>query len=313
MRIFLTGSTGVIGRRVIPQLMEAGHEVTAGGRKSARLQTLQLTGASVVPLDLFDSSAVKQALAGQDAVINLATHVPRGLRAFLPGAWMENDRIRTAGSALLVNAALASDVQLFIQESFITYPDSADRRIDEDTPPDPPAYNRTVLDAENSAARFARSGRRGLGLRFAFFYGSEDAFTRTTLKSVQRGWLPILGRPEGFFSMVNHDDAAAAVVAALKAPSGNYNVVDDEPLTRRDLADALAQMLGVNPPKLPPAWVIPLTGSVGDMVSRSLRVSNAKLRKATEWAPHYPSAREGWRAALGENQVHSTVVTSLSQ
>jgi len=310
MRIFLTGSTGVIGRRVIPQLMEAGHEVTAGGRKSARLQKLQLNGASVVPLDLFDSSAVKQALAGQDAVINLATHVPRGLRAFLPGAWRENDRIRTAGSALMVNAALASDVQLFIQESFITYPDSADRWIDEDTPPDPPSYNRTVLDAENSAARFVRSGRRGLALRFAFFYGTRDAFTRTTLRSVQRGWLPILGRPEGFFSMVNHEDAAAAVIAALKAPSGNYNVVDDEPLTRRDLADALAEMLGVNPPKLPPAWVIPLTGSVGDMVSRSLRVSNEKLREAASWTPRYRNATEGWRASLRdpleESRAHAT-------
>jgi len=285
MRIFLTGSTGVIGRRVIPQLIEAGHEVTAGGRQSARL-------------DLFDSAAVKQALAGHDAVINLATHVPPGLRAFLPGSWRENDRIRTAGSALLVNAALASDVQLFIQESFVTYPDSADRWIDEDTPPDPPAYNRTVLDAENSAARFARSGRRGLALRFAFFYGTGDDFTRTTRKSVERGWLPIFGRPEGFFSMVNHEDAASAVVAALKAPSGNYNVVDDEPLTRSALADALAQMLRVKAPQLPPAWVIPLTGSVGDMLSRSLRVSNAKLREATGWAPCYPSAREGWRAAL---------------
>jgi nucleoside-diphosphate-sugar epimerase len=60
--------------------------------------------------------------------------------------------------------------------------------------------------------------------------------------------LPIFGRPEGFFSMVNHEDAASAVVAALKAPSGNYNVVDDEPLTRRALADALTEMLGSNRP-----------------------------------------------------------------
>ena len=150
-------------------------------------------------------------------------------------------------------------------------------------------------------------------MRFAFFYGSADTFTRSTLKSVQLGWLPISGKAEGFLSMVNHEDAASAVVAALKAPSGNYNVVDDEPLTRSALADALAQMLRVKAPQLPPAWVIPLTGSVGDMLSRSLRVSNAKLREATGWAPCYPSAREGWRAALEDNQLHMTVVTSLSQ
>ncbi len=112
--------------------------------------------------------------------------------------------------------------------------------------------------------------------------------------------------------MVNHEDAASAVVAALKAPSGNYNVVDDEPLTRRSLADALAEILWVKRPKLPPAWVTPLTGSVGDMLSRSLRASNAKLREAVSWTPRYRNASEGWRATLRdppeESRAHATPV-----
>jgi nucleoside-diphosphate-sugar epimerase len=158
MRIFLTGSTGVIGRRVIPQLIEAGHEVTAGAGKAAEAAGAALTGASSY-LSTFRLRGRETGMAGQDAVINLATHVPPGLRAFLPGAWRENDRIRTAGSALLVNAALASDVQLFIQESFITYPDSADRWIDEDTPPGPSR----LQSAPCSMPRILRPGSPGRG------------------------------------------------------------------------------------------------------------------------------------------------------
>jgi nucleoside-diphosphate-sugar epimerase len=298
MRVFLTGATGVIGRRTVPLLLSAGHQVTASGRSAARLEPLQRAGASVAVLDLFDRGAVGRALSGHDAVINLATQIPKGLRAFLPGAWQENDRIRRAGSALLVDAALASGIQHFIQESFVTYPDSGERWIAEDATPHPAGYNRTALDAEASATRFSTAGGRGVALRFAFFYGPGDLFTHNVLGSVRRGWLPIFGRPEAFFSMVSHDDAAAAVVAALAAPAGIYNVADDEPLTRRALGDTLAELLKCPAPRLPPSWMTGLAGSIGEMVSRSLRVSNARLREATGWAPKYPNAQVGWGAVV---------------
>jgi nucleoside-diphosphate-sugar epimerase len=134
-------------------------------------------------------------------------------------------------------------------------------------------------------------------LRFALFYGAGDAFTRDVFRHVARGWLPMLGRPTGYVSMVSHDDAASAVVAAIRVPAGAYNVVDDEPLTRRALGDALAAIVGAPPPRLPPPWVAALGGSLGETIARSLRLSNRKLRTASGWAPRHPSAREGWRAA----------------
>lgn len=299
MRIFVTGATGVIGRRVVPVLLRSGHEVTAAGRSLTRLQRFQAMGAAVAAVDLFDPASVRRSVAGHDAMVNLATHVPTGVRTFLPGAWKQNDRIRREASALLVDEAIRAGAQLFIQESFLTYPDSSERWVTEEVSPEPPSYNRSVLDAEASAFRFAGQGGRGIILRFAYFYGPNDDFTATLAASVRRGWLPIPGQPQGYFSMVMHDDAAAAVVAALVAPSGIYNVSEDEPLRRRDIGDVLATHLRVSPPKVPPPWLARLAGGVGEMLSRSIRMSNAKLKHASRWAPKYPSLRDGWLAARG--------------
>ena len=93
---------------------------------------------------------------------------------FLPRSWAENDRIRHTGSANLVDSAMAAGAQRFIQESFApVYPDRGDQWITEDCPIAPTRYNRTVADAEHSAARFTESGRPGVVLRFAGFYGPD--------------------------------------------------------------------------------------------------------------------------------------------
>jgi 2-alkyl-3-oxoalkanoate reductase len=73
--------------------------------------------------------------------------------------------------------------------------------------------------------------------------------------------------------------------------------VDDEPLTRRELAVALGEILGRRAPKVVPRWLAMLGGGIGETVARSLRVSNRKLREASGWGPRWRSGREGWRAA----------------
>jgi len=299
MKVFVTGATGVIGRRVVPLLVGAGHDVTAAARSVEKAATLRQAGARTVSLDLFDRDAVRRAVAGHDAIVNLATHMPAsGTRMLLmPGAWRENDRVRREGSAILVDAAIAGGATRFIQESFAPiYPDSGDRWIDEQVAPRPASYNRTTLDAERSAQRFTEGGGVGVVLRFAAFYGPDARHVLELLSYVRKGWAPVPGSPSAFWSSVTHDDAATAVVASLGVPAGVYNVADDEPLRRREYFDALAHALGVPRPKLPPAWVTPLLGSVGETLARSLRISSQKLRRATAWTPKYPSAREGWAA-----------------
>ena len=61
-------------------------------------------------------------------------------------------------------------------------------------------------------------------------------------------------RTRELLSPISHDDAAVAAVAALELGAGTYNVVDDEPVTRREYFNALAAVLGAPPPKFPPQW-----------------------------------------------------------
>jgi nucleoside-diphosphate-sugar epimerase len=97
-------------------------------------------------------------------------------------------------------------------------------------------------------------------------------------------------------SSIHVADAAAAVAAALQTPAGTFNVVDDEPLTKREYAQALARAAGTAMWLRGPGRAAVLFGDRLTSLARSLRVSNARLRAATGWAPRYASAREGWIA-----------------
>jgi nucleoside-diphosphate-sugar epimerase len=279
-------------------MIRDGHRVTAVGRSPDRLRNLASQGAATIALDLFDREAVRRAIANHEAIVNLATHIPRaGLGMFLTSSWKENDRIREHGSALLVDEAVAAGVNVFVQESFAPiYADAGDRWITEDAPTRPVRYNETTLLAETSAHRFARSGGRGVVLRFAFFYGPRDRFTEDVFRYARRGWLAVPGSPDSYISTAHHDDAASAAVVALDLPSGIYNVADSAPMTRRELCAVLAAILKVPEPKTPPRWITRLAGGMGELMSRSQRISNAKLRQSGAWSPRYASSREAWEA-----------------
>lgn len=310
MRVFVVGATGALGRRIVPRLLAQGHEVTAAGRDADRLHQLAALGATPAPCDLFDAAAIHRAMRGHDAVINVATRVPSPTRMLLPGAWRAMDRVRTEGAAIVADAVIANKVGRLVQESFApTYPDAGDRWITERTAIAPAHYNRSVAAAESSALRVVKAGATAVILRFGMLYGPGDPFAEQVFGSIRKGWSPFLGRPDGYLPLVTHDDAAAAAVAALAAPSGFYNIVDDEPMTREDLASSLATMLGVKPPRSMPLWVGRLAGSLGETLGRSLRISNRKFREATGWVPETPSAAVGFRhaleAATGRGSAHA--------
>jgi 2-alkyl-3-oxoalkanoate reductase len=298
MKVFLTGATGVIGRRVLPALIERGHAVTAIGRSPEKRQRLERAGARTVDADLFDLGTLRAAVAGHDAIINLATHIPPStIRMLLPWSWRENDRVRRQGSATLVDAAIAEGVARVVQESFApVYLANGDAWIDERHAQKPVRYNMSVLDAERSAERFTAAGGTGVVLRFAGFYGPDAFHIAEMLDTMRKGWAPLPGRPEAFVSSISHDDAASAAVAALDVPAGVYNVSDDEPLRRAEWVQQFADSFGVAHPKPMPAWMVALGGSTMELLSRSLRISNQRLRQASSWTPRYPSVREGFRA-----------------
>lgn len=301
MRIFVAGATGALGRRVVPALVAAGHEVTAMGRTPEKRAMLARFGASPVDADLFDRRTLRRAVAGHGTVINLATKIPPSSQAFLPWAWRENSRIRGIGSHNLVDAAMNGGATRYVQESFAPmYEARGDAWIDEEAPLRPAPHTRAAVDAEAAAASFGDGGGTAVVLRFAFFYGSDSGYSRDMVRFARKGIAASLGDPEGYHSAIAHDDAASAVVTALDLPGGTYNVTDCEPLRRREYFAAMAEAFGFAPPRFLPDWLTPLTGSVGETLARSQRISSLKLRRSSEWRPTLRSAREGWKLVATE-------------
>jgi len=300
-RIFVTGATGVVGTHAVPLLIARGHDVTAIGRSPGKRARLESLGARAIELDIFNEAATRAALEGISIVINLATHMPSSaMKMMLPWSWKENDRIRREGSAALARAARAAGVTRFMQESFApVYEDAGDRWIDESWPMRPARYNRTVLDAERSATRFTEEGGEGVVLRFADFYGPDDML-REMIGVVQKGISPLPGSPSAYVSSIAHEDAARAVVALVSAPAGIYNICDDVPLTRREWMGALAAAAGVKAPRPMPKVLAALGGTTMELLSRSQRMSNRKLKSATGWKPKWPGAKQGLPAAVRE-------------
>jgi nucleoside-diphosphate-sugar epimerase len=300
MRVAVTGATGVIGRRVIPRLLAGGHEVTAIVRPESKHHAADASRA--VRASLFDRSQLAAAFARQDAVINLATHIPTAMTAMMSrSGWRENDRIRSEGARNVSETASEAGVRTVIQESFgLAYPSMGDAWVDERIPLAAVGNCATVPDAEAAVAGFTRRGGRGVALRFAGLYGPDASQTRLMAKSVSWHWVPLPGKPSSYFSSLSHDDAATAVVAALSAPAGVYNVADNEPMTRKAFFDVIAATLHVRSPHFLPEWTAAFMGIVGPVLTRSIRLSNAKFRQATGWAPSAPSAADGLPPAIKE-------------
>lgn len=291
MRILVTGATGVLGRRVVPLLVAEGHAVTAVAR--GRGDAIRDAGATPVELDLFSTGAVTRAVDGHDAVVDLATRIPSATRMALPWAWNDNDRLRSDAAPRTARAAGRVGAR-YVRESIgMLYADGGEAWVDEAHPVAPVRNTRSALDAETAAHGVTAVGGTGVVLRFARFYGPDSIHLREELATAEAGMAAVLGDLDGFLSQVHLDDAAAAVVAALEAPAGTYNVVEDDPVRKHEHVALLAELAGRDL-RLPPA----LVGRLGParVVARSVRMSNRALRSATGWTPVHASARDGLRA-----------------
>lgn len=296
MRVFVTGGTGALGSYVVPALIAGGHSVAALARSAAKATVLTDQGAAPVMVSLFDRERLTAVFMGCDAVVNLASALPSPQRFILKSAWTECQRIRTEGSASVVDAALAAEVPRLVQESVaMIYRDGANRWIDEDSPVDHYPIATGIHAAEANARRFARAGGTAVVLRFGIFYGHGAAHSEQIMAMARRHLGFQAGRPYSYVSSIHLADAAAAVAAALKCSGGTYNIVDDQPVTARDNTLAMANAVGARPWLRGPGRLASLLGTRTTSITRSLRVSNARFRSATTWKPQYSSVFGGYR------------------
>jgi nucleoside-diphosphate-sugar epimerase len=234
---------------------------------------------------------------GNHAVVNLATAIPPTSKFMQTKVWAENDRVRTEGSAAIVDAAIKAGVSRVVQESVsMLYRDQGDVWIDEDSPTDIFPMAHANHAAEASANRFSAAGGVGVVLRFGWFYEPGATHSEEFLALARRRICVMIGPPNTYVSSIHVTDGGTAVASALTVAAGTYNIVDNEPLTKRAYADALAAAAGKRVCLRIPGRLALLLGNRSTSLTRSLRVSNARFRAACGWVPIYPSAREGWMA-----------------
>jgi nucleoside-diphosphate-sugar epimerase len=280
-------------------VVREGHSVTALARTPEKAAALIAQGATPLSVSLFDRPALTAVFTRQDAVINLATAIPSMSRWMSAAAWRRNDRVRTEGSAAVVDAAVAVGVDRVVQESVsMLYRDHGARWVDEDAPIDPYPMARANLAAEANVHRFSTAGGRGIVLRFGWFYRPGAAHSEQLFALARRHLGLVLGPPDRYVSSIHVADAGAAVAAALHAPAGAFNIVDDQPLTKRQYADAMARAAGTAMWLRGHGRAALIFGDRLTSLTRSLRVSNARFTAATGWTPRHPSAHEGWIATV---------------
>jgi nucleoside-diphosphate-sugar epimerase len=305
MRVFVAGASGAIGRRLVPQLVAAGHEVIGSYLTPGHDQWIRDLGAEPVALDVLDAAAVRRAVrdASPDAIIHQATALGNlKWSRNLDRSFALTNRIRTEGTDALLAAAREGGVDRFIAQSFASYRYAREgswvKAEDDPLDPDPPAAARATNAAmAHLDEAVTRAG--GIALRYGGFYGPGDD---GMAKMVRKRQYPIVADGAGVTSWIHLDDAAAATVLAL-AHDGPaiYHIVDDEPAPMREWLPAFAHVLGAKRPWRVPGWLAGLIagGAMTAMATQSRGADNAKAKKELGWTLRYPSWRQGFAAAYG--------------
>ncbi len=307
MRVFVAGGTGVIGRRLLPALVEAGHEVTATTTSPERAALLRSLGATPSVLDALDAQAVMAAVqtAAPEVVMNQLTRLPQRYDPRRLGPWYERTgQLRVDGTRHLLAAARDVGAGRFIYQSIaFMYALTGPAVVDEDAPvavdaPEPFGSavratlegERLILEAEGIAGVVLRYGQLyGPGT----YYAADGDFAR----QARQRRVPIVGRGGGVFSFLHVDDAASAAACAMTQGRGVYNVVDDDPAPAREWIPIFAQAVGAPRPLRVPGWLVRLMagGWAAATLTEGRGASNRRARSELGWRPRYRS----WREELG--------------
>ena len=312
MRVFTAGSTGAIGKQLLPLLLESGHEVVALVRSSQKAREVEALGAKAAMANALDKDELTAAVksAAPEAVVHQLTALTRaGNFKKLDEEFALTNRFRTEVTDTLLAAARLSGARRFIAQSFCGWPfarEGGPVKTEEDPlDPNPPASFRKTLAAirylEDSVRR--ATDLEALALRYGIFYGQGTGIAEDgqIVELVRKRRLPIVGKGTGIWSHIHIRDAARATVAALTSGApGIYNVVDDEPAAVSIWLPHLAQAVGAKPPFRIPVWLGRLAIGEGgvSMMTEIRGGSNAKAKRELGWQPHYASWRRGFVEGL---------------
>jgi hypothetical protein len=189
MRVFLAGATGVLGIRLLPLLVDAGHVVAGMTRSPDKVAAIRARGAEPVVCDVFDEARLVEAFMsfGPDAVLDQLTDLPDRL-AELGRYAAKNDRIRTEGTRNLVTAAKASHTNRFVAQSIAWRPEERGEVVD--------LHEQQVLEIGGVVLRYGRLYGPGT------FYEQElPPRPRIHVEAAARATPPLLDAPSGIVTI----------------------------------------------------------------------------------------------------------------
>jgi nucleoside-diphosphate-sugar epimerase len=304
MRVFVAGGTGVIGRRLVPQLVARRHQVTATTTSAGKLGLLEQLGAEGTVMDGLDAAAVGEAVAaaGPDAIVNEMTglseaHAGKPNLRKAERFFAITNRLRSEGIDHLLAAAEATGVSHVVAQGHASMNGIRQGgwvKTEED-PLEVVEGTKAINHLEDVVVRAG-----GAVLRYGGFYGpgANDDQVKLVLKRL----FPLVGGGTGYVSWVHVDDAVSATVLAVEQKArGVFNIVDDEPAPASEWLPYLAECAGAKPPRRVPAWLARLLA--GDMavgiMTEGRGFSNAKAKRELGWELRYPSWRQGFKEELG--------------
>ncbi|MFI5898282.1 NAD-dependent epimerase/dehydratase family protein [Actinoplanes sp. NPDC051513] len=299
MKVFVAGGAGVLGRRLVPQLVAHGHEVTATTTSAAKFGLLERMGAAAVAMDGLDAASVREAVekAAPEVIVHQMTAISGkpDIRHF--DRWFATtNRLRTEGTDHLLAAAGDAHV---VAQSYGAWNGlrSGGWVKTEDDPLDPTSTGEGAAAIRHLEEVVVGAG--GAVLRYGSFYGPGATDDQVAL--IRKRQYPIVGDGSGYCSWVHLDDAASAtVLAAEQKARGVFNIVDDEPAPAREWLPYLAECAGAKPPMRIPVWLArPLAGKTAvSMMTEGRGFANAKAKRELGWHPRYASWRQGFKEEL---------------
>jgi nucleoside-diphosphate-sugar epimerase len=299
MKVFVTGASGWIGSAVVPELIEAGHQVTGLARSEESAAALTAAGADVVRGTIDDLDVLKIAAEASDGVIHLAfRHDVAFSGGFEVAATSDRRAIDTIGDALA-----GSDRPFVIASGLLGLkPGHVSTETDGHNAPDPgsplaaggPAIRHANAEA---ALALASRGVRSSVVRLApTVHGDGDHGFMATLIGIARekGVAGYVGDGSNRWPAVHRDDAAHLFRLALEnAPAGStLHAVGDEGVAIRDVAEVFGRHLDVPVTSVAPENAAEHFTWLGGFIGLDSPASGDRTRELLSWQPTGPGLIE---------------------
>jgi nucleoside-diphosphate-sugar epimerase len=316
MDVLVTGATGFVGKSVVQALLQRNHHVVGLVRDKQKAERLAKAGVELAVGDMLSPESYAPLVQQVDAVIHAA-------QLSIPGRFsrarvlqvQQADKIMTE---TLSRECLKHDKKLVYTSGNFSYAPAGDQWITEESPMQPSLFGKGHYDMLMYLQQLHKEeGLKCLFLSAGFVYGAGGLFTRSFIEPLNKKQLRVIGSGNNYWSSIHVDDLGAAFALAVESTAygENFNVVDDQPITLRDLVNGITDALGRPHLGTIPPWIMKLLlgAPLIEALVLSYRLSNAKIKAELGWSPRYPTFYDGLPYVLQELGLLDATPTAVKQ